>query len=1185
MNGTILNFLRSLKGKFLAYFLVIAIVPLALAVGLLTMQTNNALEKDAFNLLGAAQEIKKGQIKNYFNERQGDLGVLVETVSTLKNETTEKLVAVRDIKSNQIETYFKRLKNQILILREDPFIQTAITELTLALDEQETTNLWDETVLSYESRLLTIKETNGWYDFFLLNEEGKIIYSVERESDLFQLVTDAELIDSGLGLAYQKLQEANAPLVTVGEFKPYQPSGGIPAGFLMTTVNLPDGQTGYIAIQIPLDQINQIMQERNGLGETGETYLVGPDKLMRSDSYLDPIYHSVEASFADPKNGAVNTTMVQLAFKQNAGVAVDHDYNGNPVISAYKLVNISEDIQWAILAEMDVAEAFSPVDSSGVPFFQKYQEMYGYYDLFLINPDGYIFFTVVKEPDYQTNLVTGPYRDTGLGKVFRQVSNEKTFGFADFEPYAPSAGVPAAFIAQPVINELSGNVDVVVALQLPLEDINAIMQERTGMGETGETYLVGPGQRMRSDSYLDPVGHSVTASFAGSVEENGVDTLASQEALQGLSGEKIITDYNGNSVLSVYDPIDLFGTRWAVIAEIDEAEAFATVNRMQLISIILLLVLMVFVALIAWFIAGNITQPIMTITQGSQRLAIGDASLQGLDQKKLNQILKRKDELGAIGHAFQSLMVYFSEMAEHAQAITHGNLTVTVVPKDQLDLLGNSFQQMIQNLREMIEQITNSADNMSVASEQLAGAAKQSGEATNQIASTMQQVARGTAQQSESVNHTANSVDQMNRAIEGVAKGAQEQSNAASKAAEITAQISQAIQQVAQNAQNVTIQATKATNYANDGSKTMEETIMGMQSIREKVGLSAQKVQEMGERSQQIGMIVETIEDIASQTNLLALNAAIEAARAGEHGKGFAVVADEVRKLAERSASATKEIANLVSGIRFTVSEAVTAMGDGSKEVDEGVKRVNLAGDALTSILMASQAVNQQAEEAAAAAQQMTASANDLVAAVDSVSAVIEENTASTEEMAANSTEVRESIESIASVSEENSAAVEEVSASAEEMSAQVEEVNASAASLAEMAQWLKEIINQFKIKESSQADLLEEIETFKRAHINWVERVQKMQNGGPAIQSKDVPTHKNCSVGRWYYGIGASELGHKQEFKDIEEPHIQFHKILQDYVTSFAVNDPKKSAQLLEKLKTHSQQIAKKLDSLKASL
>jgi methyl-accepting chemotaxis protein len=244
----------------------------------------------------------------------------------------------------------------------------------------------------------------------------------------------------------------------------------------------------------------------------------------------------------------------------------------------------------------------------------------------------------------------------------------------------------------------------------------------------------------------------------------------------------------------------------------------------------------------------------------------------------------------------------------------------------------------------------------------------------------------------------------------------------------------------------------------------VEETIQSMQKIQVKVNFTGQKVQEMGQRSEQIGTIVQTVENIASQTNLLALNAAIEAARAGEHGKGFAVVADEVRKLAEKSAGATKEISGLVKSIQSTVSEAVQAMKESTNEVKNGVELANQSGEALGTILESAIDGQKSGETISAAAARMGTMASELVNAIDMVSAVVKENTASAEEMAAGSIEVNKAIDNIASVSEENSASTEEVSASAEEMSAQVEEVTASAQSLAEMAQTMQELVSQFKL-------------------------------------------------------------------------------------------------------------------------
>jgi methyl-accepting chemotaxis protein len=253
-----------------------------------------------------------------------------------------------------------------------------------------------------------------------------------------------------------------------------------------------------------------------------------------------------------------------------------------------------------------------------------------------------------------------------------------------------------------------------------------------------------------------------------------------------------------------------------------------------------------------------------------------------------------------------------------------------------------------------------------------------------------------------------------------------------------------------------------------------------MAEIRTVVGNAASQVEELGKLGDKIGAVVETIDDIAEQTNLLALNAAIEAARAGEHGKGFAVVADEVRKLAERSGRETKAIAELIGQVQTGTLQAVTAMQAGASKVEAGSAKADQAGRALAEILAAVETTVRQVSEIASSAQQMAAASRSVVDAMQSISAVVEENTAATEEMTAQSGQVAEAIQSIAAVSEEQSASTEEVSASAEEMSAQVEEMSAQAQELAATADQLKALVARFKLE--AQADEPSRVVPLRRA-------------------------------------------------------------------------------------------------------
>ena len=247
-----------------------------------------------------------------------------------------------------------------------------------------------------------------------------------------------------------------------------------------------------------------------------------------------------------------------------------------------------------------------------------------------------------------------------------------------------------------------------------------------------------------------------------------------------------------------------------------------------------------------------------------------------------------------------------------------------------------------------------------------------------------------------------------------------------------------AIEQVAANAQSVAEASAQATRSAHIGRDTVDHSVKAMSRISESIAPAVERVKELCIRSSEIGKIIEVIDDIAEQTNLLALNAAIEAARAGEHGKGFAVVADEVRKLAERSSKATKEIAVLIASVQEGTEQAVAAMDQGAKQVQEGSRLSIEADRSLEEILQAIEATDEKTRSIAAAAQQMTESSAAVVRSTDNIS----------------------------SISEENAAAAEEVSASTEEMSAQIEEMAASAEALSTMAADLKKLVVQFRLRE-----------------------------------------------------------------------------------------------------------------------
>ncbi len=694
----------------------------------------------------------------------------------------------------------------------------------------------------------------------------------------------------------------------------------------------------------------------------------------------------------------------------------------------------------ARIQTMDAEKACPAV----VQYFEQWKI---YQDIFVARPDG-------------SRLCDAIGGTTSVGdRAYFKTAIAGDFVISD-TLISKTTGTPIIVTAAPIISD--GEIVGVIGLTVPTDYMSSLLNAYQ-TGDTREGYLVG------YDGYL------ITESrFTGDLVRQGlvqersalelqIDTFGTQQGLAGESGLSEYVSYTGKTVKGVYRPIPALGSGAVLLLEQDLSEVMEVSNTLRNVIVLMAMLSTLVVVALAVVFGRILTEPLVTISALLNTLASGNLE-HDATRSDTEKLTRRRDEYGAMSLALQNVREYLVFVSHTANQIAGGDLSATVVLRSSKDEIGSALRQMIAGLRQLIGGVKDNAAQLETASHRLEITSTQAGDATSQIATTIQQVALGINQQTDSVTRTAASAEQMAQAITVVARGAQEQASAVARASGITSKITHAIQQVASNAQTSAQGASQAAGTARNGAFTVEETIQSMQSIKAKVGLSAEKVQEMGQRSDQIGAIVETIDDIASQTNLLALNAAIEAARAGEQGKGFAVVADEVRKLAERSSSATKEIGNLIKGIQNIVAEAVSAMNAGAREVEAGVVRANQSGEALKSILKAVEIVNGQVDEIAGAAQQISVSSNELVTAMDSVSAVVQENNHATREMLNNSNVVAQSVESIASVSEENSASVEEVSASTEEMSAQVEEVGSSARAMSAMARGLQEVVAQFKL-------------------------------------------------------------------------------------------------------------------------
>lgn len=351
------------------------------------------------------------------------------------------------------------------------------------------------------------------------------------------------------------------------------------------------------------------------------------------------------------------------------------------------------------------------------------------------------------------------------------------------------------------------------------------------------------------------------------------------------------------------------------------------------------------------------------------------------------------------------------KVSEHMMVLSSGDLTqeeLHIKTKDEIGQLGNATNQLQSSLKKVMENVSKSSETLTSHSEELTQSANEVKAGSEQVAVTMQELASGTETQANSASDLASSMSTF--AIK--------------------------VQEANENGSRVENSSKEVLTMTNEGSQLMKESTLQMNKIDQIVQDAVHKVQGLDKQSQQISNLVTVIKDVAEQTNLLALNAAIEAARAGEHGKGFAVVADEVRKLAEQVSVSVTDITDIVTNIQNESSVVAESLQNGYQEVKQGTSKIDSTGRTFNMI-----------------SESVTEMANNITKITENLSDI----EASTQEM-------HSSIEEIASISEESAAGVEQTSASSQQTSSIMIEVAESSEQLSKLAEELNELVRHFKL-------------------------------------------------------------------------------------------------------------------------
>ena len=645
----------------------------------------------------------------------------------------------------------------------------------------------------------------------------------------------------------------------------------------------------------------------------------------------------------------------------------------------------------------------------------EYAKTFAYYDIFFVDSNsGNIVYSVFKEIDYATSLKTGSFADSGIGRVFAKANSGLAKGevaFDDYARYEPSYNAEAMFIATPIFSKQGRKLGILI-FQAPIDKVNGIMtanQEWTenGYGLSGESYLVGQDKLLRNESrffvedrenYFSALRDanvsaetlSLMTSTNSSIGLQTVDTSGAQKALNGADGFETILDYRGVEVLSSYTPVTVFDTTWALMSEIDVEEAFQDATSLTQFLIYAALAIIALVAFVAFLLTlrfvKTFTTPILELSSTVEKINEGDTDA------RVN--VTSQDEFGELGGAINTLM-------------DEKIATLVEAEKDN-DALNNSILDLLNAAADLSER--NFTTQVPVAAD-ITGSVS---DALNLMSTQVSTVLKDVASIAKNVQTSAIDVQQKGASVSEVA--AQERAQV-EKTMQALSQATESMESISALANNCNVIADRASESTQQAVDQVTETATGINGIRETIAETEKRIKRLGERSQEISSVVDIINNVAERTQVLALNASMQAAAAGEAGRGFSVVADEVQRLAKSSRDSTSEITTLVGNIQAETSETMAAMNNAISQVVDGAKKAEDSGKQMletqkttNELLTVVKQVAEGSELQAKSSNQLRDDAGLIVESTQATAAQLEEQEKVTEYLVEQSEKLNESV-------------------------------------------------------------------------------------------------------------------------------------------------------------------------------